>query len=573
MKAQQVIQQLQAVLPEVTDLFTVNISITSLTYSGGTVTAVTATAHGRTTGDKVNIVGATNPIAIASLTRSGTVGTAVTASDHDLTLSDSDIRRGDKMVDLSGASEIEFNGSFLLLSVRNRREFTFQMVDSGPTTATGSPTLDNGSQLPGFNGRQTITVSDATTFTYPVSQVLAATAGGTPVVKTEARISGAADIDRANAAYSKQGIDELWAFVVLGDVIASKNRDVGSDLTDTAGRNSAWRQRLAQPVTVYAFIPTTSDLSGRTARDQAEDISVPLFKSLLGVKFPTGYTADEYVLTFVNHGTTDYNTAYYVHEYNFELAADIVFEDTVGYDFDTAFREIDLSITTDQGTGIEPATASINLDPSEILPSNLPNLIQWNRFNTGITVTGSGVSQWADQSGNGNHFKQSIDANRPLKLSTGAILSDGISQSLKTDTYPLDQPLTIYLLGNQKTFTATDYLMDGYIINTASLRQFSTSPILRVFAGADSPNNSDLGIDAYGVITIVLDGANGLFRIDKNTPITGNFGNASPNGFTIGANGNNAAWSNLEYREFCVFTEVHDNEKQDFMIDYLSGVG
>ena len=363
MKAQDVINQLQAVLPGVTNLFTSEISLTSLSYSGGVVTAIAAAVHGRTTNDFVNIVGATNPISIDTLTRAGTIGSAATLSNHDLSLSAQDIRIGNKTVTISGVAEAEFNGTFNLLSVTNRRNFTFQMPDSGATTATGTPLLEDGSQLPGFNGRHQITVVNTTTFTYPVSQVLFADAGGTPVVKSEARISGAADIAGANAAYTAQDTNDLWGFVILGDVTASKNRDIRSDMVDTSKSNTAWKQRAAQPFTIYVFTSTIDDIVGRLARDQMEDVSVALFKSLLGVQFPTGYFADlVFVATFINHGFFQYNSSYYIHEFNFEVAADITFEDTVGYDNNTAFRDIELSVKSDIGTQVEEATVTVDLD-------------------------------------------------------------------------------------------------------------------------------------------------------------------------------------------------------------------
>lgn len=362
MKASDIIRQLQAVLPSVTDLFTGKITVTSLSYAGGVVTAV-APGHGLTTGKYANIVGATNPIGVTSITRVGTVATVVTTTDHDLTLGRVDIKNGGKTVDLTGSTEAEFNGTFSLASVLNRRTFTIEVADAGATVATGSPLLQNGSVPPGFNGRYPVTVTGTDTFTYPVSQVLFATAGGTPYVKPDARISGAATIERAMDAYTKQASGALWAFVVIGDVIASKNREIRSDMTDTMTRRSAWKQRLTQPFTVYVFTPTVNDRAGATARDTMEDVSVALFRSLLGVKFDTGYFAsNQYATTFINHGFSDYNTAFYVHEFNFELAADITFDDTVGYDFDTAFRNIELGIVPDFGTQEDPATAGINLD-------------------------------------------------------------------------------------------------------------------------------------------------------------------------------------------------------------------
>lgn len=355
-----------AALPVVSNLFTDDIALTSLTFSGGLVTATTTAAHGKSTGDKVSVISAINPIVISTMTRSGTVGSAETASDNDLSLSTPDIRNG-KTVTLSGAAEGEFNGTFILLSVVNRRNFTFVMVDSGPTTATGSPVIEDGSQLPGFNGRHAITVTGATIFTYPVTQALASAAIGTPVIKAEARVSGAITLERAIDSYTSQNSNELWAFVIIGDVIASKNRSVNSDMTDTLTSTNGWKQRITQPFTVYIFSPATSSLSGRDIRDSMEDVSLALFKSLLGAKFPTGYFASEqFVTTFVNHGFNDYNTAYYVHEFNFEMAADITFDDTIGYGIDVAFRDVDLSITSDQGTGIDPATANVNLDETPL---------------------------------------------------------------------------------------------------------------------------------------------------------------------------------------------------------------
>lgn len=368
MKAEDIIKQLQAVLPSVTDLFTKKFTVSSLTYSGGTVTAVTSTAHELATNDYANIVDSTNPISIASINRSGTVATVITDTEHDLTLGRVDIKNGGKTVELTGSTEAEFNGTFELLTVENRKKITIVVADSGATVATGTPLLQDGSQLPGFNGRHQVTVIDTTTFTYPVSQVLFATAGGTPIVKPDARISGAVTFDIAEAAYTKQKTDELWAFAVLGDVIASKNRDIRSDMNEVQKKNTAIRQRISQPFTIYVFTPSINDKAGRNSRDLMEDVSIALFKSLIGVKFDTGYYAsNQYISTFINHGFTFYNSAYYVHEFNFELAADLTFEDTTGYEFDTAFRNIELGIVPDFGTQKDPATVTVDLD-EEPLP-------------------------------------------------------------------------------------------------------------------------------------------------------------------------------------------------------------
>ena len=90
--------------------------------------------------------------------------------------------------------------------------------------------------------------------------------------------------------------------------------------------------------------------------------------------------------------------------------------------------------------GYKNSMGSVDL---KYLPSQEPNLIQWNRKNTGITVTGSGISQWDDVSGNGNHLKQGTDANRPSKEANGSVLTDGLAHYMQTDAYTLNQAIYI----------------------------------------------------------------------------------------------------------------------------------
>lgn len=370
MKSEDIIKQLKVVLPEITDLFSDVFNITSLTYSAGLVTAVTDTAHNLSTGYHVNIVDATNPIDILSIERTGTEALVTTVTDHDLTLSNNDILRDDKTVSLSGATEAEFNGTFKLKEVLNSREFKIVIADAGAVTVTGSPKLEDGSVLPGFNGRHEITVVNTTTFTYPVTVALAAIAGGTPVVKHDVRVSGAVDIDTALNAYTEHSDTKLWAFVILGDVVASKNRNIQSDMIDTLTRTDGINQRIAQTFNILVIKDTSDYIGGLSARDLMEDVFLILNKSLVGVKFPTGLAASEqFIATFVEHGFNGFNTSYYTHIFSYEMAADITFEDTVGYDHDVAFREFDLYVKSDIDTQVDSITVlETKLEESVFVP-------------------------------------------------------------------------------------------------------------------------------------------------------------------------------------------------------------
>jgi len=201
MKTSDFITQLSTKLPRLVDDFTALFSVVSLTRSGTTVTVTTSGTHGLKVGKAVIINGAITPITISTISRSGAVATLVTAADHDMTEGEF------TEVIIDGAVEAEFNGTFVLLNVPNRRTVTFTVADSGPTSATGSPLLLNGSSaLQDYNGLQNVTtVPTTTTFTYTITDnTLFTPASGTITAKLQPRISGAATVDRALESYTKQ---------------------------------------------------------------------------------------------------------------------------------------------------------------------------------------------------------------------------------------------------------------------------------------------------------------------------------------------------------------------------------
>lgn len=171
MQAQQIINQLKAVLPKYTSDFTTNFTVSSLTRSSSTVTAVTSAAHGLIAGNKVLISGAKTPITVSSLTRNGTNALAITASDHNLV-------KNYPTVELSGAVETAYNGVHNL--VWKTPVIYIESITISGSTATVTTKSAHGlvfnsnievqisgvSQSP-YNGNFTLnSVPTATTFTY-----------------------------------------------------------------------------------------------------------------------------------------------------------------------------------------------------------------------------------------------------------------------------------------------------------------------------------------------------------------------------------------------------------------------
>ena len=363
MKAQQILLQLFNKLPQYSNFFSTTISIQSLVLSGTTVTATTNSPHGLVINQTVNISGAIIQNPISSLSQTDNIALGETLYDNDLT------EGFVPNVTLYGANQTAYNGTFPLLNVLNRRQFTFPVTGNPVTPATGSIFLvENERTINPYNGIKLITgVPSSTTFTYEISSTIFNNPIGTIIASKGLRIGGAMSYDKASEWYSKQSINEYWLFVVLGDSTASKDRYNQDDAVSTTPPNTRYRQRIITPFTCYVFAPSRDDTSidgvnGRAVRDNMEDVFHSLCKSLLRVKFQTEFSETDWAeVMFTNHGFYGYNQAYYIHQFSFETTYDVTFDDTVSPSDNVAFRDIEIQFQRLQDSYII-ATLGINLD-------------------------------------------------------------------------------------------------------------------------------------------------------------------------------------------------------------------
>lgn len=345
------------------------------------------------------------------------------------------------------------------------------------------------------------------------------------------------------------------------------------------------------------------------------------------------------------------------------------------------------------------AVGSLGFVTSGLLPPKFSGLTAWYRYNSGITVTGSGVSQWDDQSGNGNHLLQGTDTNRPLPGSLGSeattdgdmsssanwteqaghnitggelvltsaaddtktfqtsaetltagksylvtytisgysaggafirlanniattiksadgtfseivtiatasdqliriiasgtttlniddvsikeidftagLLFDGVDNFLKANAFTLNQPTTVYILGKQITWTLNDTLFDGDTTNTGRLYQKTATPQLTIIAdnSALTPlDTTDLLIDTYGVVNVVVDGVNSSIQVNNNAAVTGSLGTNNMGGFTLGALGSPSFYSHIQVKEVIIYNVAHNATQRASIINYLNSL-
>lgn len=226
---------------------------------------------------------------------------------------------------------------------------------------------------------------------------------------------------------------------------------------------------------------------------------------------------------------------------------------------------------------LSPVLKDVLSNPGEspagiIIPSQLAGLQLWCRFNQRITVAGSGVSQWDDQSGNGNHLLQATDTNRPSLEADGTILFDGVDNYLKAAAFTLVQPETVYFLGKTITYTSGDRLMDGHAGNSAGIFQ-NLATTLSVFSGTQLNSSAKWVLDNYHALAVVFNGASSSVLIDNGVESTGNAGASNMGGFTLGAWGTGStAWGHIQVKEVLVYNTVHTAAEKNSIINYLQSL-
>lgn len=350
-----VITQLRNKLPNFSNSFSEQLALSALSFSGGLVTASTATAHGYATGDILNIIAAQENVPITSISTVDGVATVVTSSDHGLTLDYQDPINQPE-VEIFDCTVSGYNGSFVLVSVDNRTQFSFTIIGNpGAATDGGVKKLSPA----GYSGLKEITVTTSTAFTYVAENLTANGVGG--VAHSDLRISGDIDIERFGEAYSKQATAKLWLAVVPNPTAASKSRHSLNDSTSQFTEGQEYRQNILPAVNIYLFVPTSNKLSGRGAYDTAIEESIPLFNSLLTFKIASPYCISNYSgITFEAHGPFNYNSAFYVHEFTFSTVQQLVIGDGYTPNLDVAFRDIEFDLTPEHGS--EKMNSKIKLD-------------------------------------------------------------------------------------------------------------------------------------------------------------------------------------------------------------------
>ncbi|MDB0030321.1 putative Ig domain-containing protein [Opitutales bacterium] len=191
---------------------------------------------------------------------------------------------------------------------------------------------------------------------------------------------------------------------------------------------------------------------------------------------------------------------------------------------------------------------------------------------------GSGnVQTWKDKSGNGYDTSQSAGGSRPSPVANGlnglqTLSFDGTADHLRSTSFSLSQPFSVYAVAKSTGTSGKGYLFDGVTDNNQrSLLAFHNGGKIQTWAGSWA--NTNLATPAGFVnISATFDSSNSRVVLNGNVvsglnPSTRNL----TNGITIGANYNaNGDRFKGEMAEIIFFNKNHSVTEREEVEGYLA---
>lgn len=243
-------------------------------------------------------------------------------------------------------------------------------------------------------------------------------------------------------------------------------------------------------------------------------------------------------------------------------------------EFDSATRNLrkwadQIGATTkDGGTALEYLRAAL-MTQQPVVPAWNPGdeagLLGWWSADVGVTDVAGAVTTWADRSGNGRTMTAPADANRPALIPGGlgalpTIQFNGTSHWMKTGSFVVSQPFTLYLLAKQVGYTQFDRVIGGAGASDFFVYQSNTvAPNVSMRTGGSvGPTFTAWAVGDFAVLQMHWSGVNSKARRNLNTEVGGNPGTLGFDGLSLGASNLGALFGNIEFVEVIARSGLDD---------------
>ena len=149
---------------------------------------------------------------------------------------------------------------------------------------------------------------------------------------------------------------------------------------------------------------------------------------------------------------------------------------------------------------------------------------------------------------------------------TGAVLAQIVGSPqflfstptfIKAGAFTLNQPETLYFVFKGITNLQGTVMLDGNVLSSMDFQGYQNGTRVAINAGSYVANDTNV-LGAYGIASLIFDGANSSIQINNATATTGNAGIANAGGLTTGAGADGSTPSNIQVKELIV-RSVHDS--------------
>ena len=324
MKIIEIQEQLRKELPLLDSSFNDKKSISSVSVSSGSMN-ISSVGHGLSVGDsiaingieyvhEVNLIGKTNPVR------------ADFSSDADIDFNN------DPDADTIFLESVNtfYNGEKELLEFEKRRSFQISVTTDAPDSTTDEINVVE-KNLCFFNGTFEVSaVTDEDNFSIATNFMDTTDLRGGEFynINSDIRIYSTVEIQRVmEDKVTRKDPSALFVSASVGSV--SRNRSIQTDATQRIEEGNSIQMDTWEEFSVFAFMSTTDSVDPAVAQDYARnELRKNLIKCLMGYKPSSVYDSDYDFIYFDGDNFLSYNSAYYIHQFNFGVTLKLNINDS-----------------------------------------------------------------------------------------------------------------------------------------------------------------------------------------------------------------------------------------------------
>lgn len=148
---------------------------------------------------------------------------------------------------------------------------------------------------------------------------------------------------------------------------------------------------------------------------------------------------------------------------------------------------------------------------------------------------------------------------------------DGSDDYLKSPSFALSQPESVYIVGSKPTWVSLASVFDGNVADSMTLQQAGLTPQIRLFAGSVTTVNPDWTLGTRAILTSIFNGAVSYVQVNRGSiPVPASAGASNGSGFTLGARPTPDRFANIVAQEIAIYSEAHNPQTASTVQGYFA---